>query len=164
MTPCPHLVARIMTVMEAAFDPAYGEAWNRRQISDALLMPSTHALVVDDRGEAIEGDGLDTNSPLSIHSPAGFVLTRKAADEEELLLIAVLPEHRRRGLGETLIQLLFEQARARGTGKIFLEMRQGNPAVHLYEKVGFRPIGKRPNYYRLASGGRVDAITFGRTV
>lgn len=39
------LVDRIMAVMDAAFDPAYGEAWNRRQITDALVLPSTHALI-----------------------------------------------------------------------------------------------------------------------
>lgn len=160
MTPCPDLVSRIMMVMEAAFDPAYGEAWNRRQISDALTMPSTHAMIIDADGEPIPANPAEAIG----RSPAGFVLTRKAADEEELLLIAVIPEHRRRGLGERLIRHLFESARARATSRIFLEMRRGNPAIHLYEKVGFKPIGKRPNYYRLANGGRVDAITFGCTV
>jgi len=158
MTPCPTLVAQIMSVMEGAFDPAYGEAWNRRQISDALAMPSTHAMVIDASGDPIASGTADPGEPV------GFVLTRKAADEEELLLIAILPEHRRRGLGEALIRALFEGARERGTARIFLEMRRGNPAIHLYEKVGFRPIGKRPNYYRLASGGRVDAITFSCSV
>lgn len=160
MTPCPHLVTRIMTVMEAAFDPEYGEAWNRRQVSDALAMPSTHALVIDESGDTIEGDA---QLPLA-QRPAGFVLTRHAADEEELLLIAVDPSLRRRGLGRKLIARLFDAAKVRGTNKIFLEMRRGNPAVHLYREVGFEPIGERPNYYRLASGDRVDAITFGRSI
>lgn len=157
MTNCPDLVSQIMTVMEEAFDPAFGEAWNRRQISDALAMPSTHAMVIDADGEPIPANPGEAIT----RSPAGFVLTRKAADEEELLLIAVMPQHRRRGLGERLIGHLFESARARATTRMFLEMRRGNPAIHLYEKVGFRAIGKRPNYYRLANGGRVDAITFG---
>jgi ribosomal-protein-alanine N-acetyltransferase len=160
MSPCPRLLDRIMAVMEAAFDPAYGEAWNRRQVADALAMPSTHALVVDAAGDPIPGDPAKSRGV----PPAGFVLTRKAADEEELLLIAVLPEHRRRGLGEALIAQLFDEARARGTVSVFLEMRRGNPAIHLYEKVGFRPIGKRPDYYRLANGSRVDAITFAASI
>ena len=33
---------RIMAVMDAAFDPAWGEAWNRRQVSDSLAFPHTH--------------------------------------------------------------------------------------------------------------------------
>lgn len=157
MTPCPHIIGRIMTVMEAAFDPEYGEAWNRRQVSDALAMPSTHALVLDTRGALIE-DGPDSGHP------SGFVMTRHAADEEELLLIAVSPEHRGQGFGRELIERLFAQARKRGVSRIFLEMRQGNPAEHLYRSAGFEPIGRRPNYYRLANGGTVDAITFGCSI
>lgn len=164
-TPTSAHIARIMQVMEAAFDPAYGEAWNARQIADALAMPSTQALVVDTRGTPIAPDtphdGLsESDSPI----PAGFVLTRKAADEEELLLIGVIPEARRCGLGAALIDLLFARARDTGVSRIFLEMRRGNPAVHLYEKVGFKPIGERPDYYRLTNGERLDAITFGRTI
>jgi [ribosomal protein S18]-alanine N-acetyltransferase len=149
-----------MAVMEDAFDPAYGEAWNLRQITDALAMPSTRGLVVGASGKVIPDESLN-----NIADPAaGFVLTRQAADEEELLLIAVTSEFRRRGLGESLIHTLFDAAKARGTTRIFLEMRRGNPAIHLYEKVGFKPIGKRTNYYRLANGERVDAITFGCSI
>lgn len=150
-------VDRIMTVMEKAFDPAFGEAWNRRQISDALAMPSTHAIVVDE-------SGIELSRSTENQQPAAFVLTRAAADEEELLLIAVAPEHRRRGLAKALISHLFAQARERGSTKIFLQMRCGNPAERLYRSVGFTPIGRRSNYYRLANGSRADAITFGRPI
>ncbi len=153
-------IPRIMQVMETAFDPTYGEAWNLRQITDALFMPSTRALVVDSGGAPIADESPENDSL----TPAGFVLTRKAADEEELLLIAVIPQFRRCGLGETLLQLLLSRAQKEGTNRIFLEMRRGNPAIHLYEKVGFKPIGERPNYYRLSTGERVDAITFGCTI
>ena len=158
MTPCPHLVDRIMTVMGAAFDPAYGEAWNRRQVTDALAMPGTHALVVDADGAFIDGD--DRTS----RAPAGFVLSRHVLDEEELLLIAVIPGVRRRGIGGILIEGLIHAARGRGITRIYLEMRRGNPALHLYSKMGFAPIGERRNYYRMANGDRIDAITFGRSI
>lgn len=148
-------VDRIMVVMEAAFDPAYGEAWNRRQITDALVMPTTNALVIDENGQLIDDEPGE---------PAGFVLTRAAPGEEELLLIAVRPEYRARGLGKLLIEKLFDAARERGSSRIFLEMRRGNPAEHLYRKVGFEPIGQRPNYYRMINGERLDAITFGCSV
>ena len=36
---------RIMAVMEAAFDPAFGEAWTRRQVGDARVLPNTHYLL-----------------------------------------------------------------------------------------------------------------------
>jgi [ribosomal protein S18]-alanine N-acetyltransferase len=157
MTVSPQLLDQIMAVMDAAFDPAFGEAWNRKQVRDALTLSNTHALVVDDKGVAI-GD-----RPLP-QAAAGFVLTRHAADEEELLLIAVSPSCRRRGLGSALIKLLIEEARKRGTAYIFLEMRRGNPAMHLYQRLGFEPIGERPEYYRTANGERIDAITFKKAI
>lgn len=154
--PSPILLDRIMTVMEAAFDPAYGEAWNRRQVADALAMPNTHALVVDVQGKPV------ADEPGT--APVGFVLTRHVLDEEELLLIAVTPGARRRGVGAALIEHLFAAARNRGITRIFLEMRRGNPAIALYQKFGFEPIGDRRNYYRMANGERVDAITFARSI
>ena len=66
--PSPALVDRIMVVMEAAFDPVYGEAWTRRQVADALTLANTHALVIDADGAVID-EG-------SAAAPAGFVLTR----------------------------------------------------------------------------------------
>ncbi|MFM7404212.1 MAG: GNAT family N-acetyltransferase [Erythrobacter sp.] len=158
MSASPDLIDRIMAVMESAFDPAYGEAWNRRQVADALALPTTHALVVDAAGQPIDPDA--PGAP----APAGFVLTRHVLDEEELLLIAVVPDARRRGVGAMLMECLFETARSRGTVHIFLEMRRGNPAVHLYHKFGFEPIGERRNYYRMTNGERIDAITFGRSI
>lgn len=158
MTPCPHQVDRIMAIMEAAFDPAYGEAWNRRQVTDALSLTSTHALVVNSEGQPIP-DGPDPSAV-----PSGFLLTRHVLDEEELLLIGVLPEHRKRGIGTMLIDHLFDVARSRGITRIYLEMRRGNPADNLYRKLGFEPIGERRKYYRMANGERIDAITFGRSI
>jgi [ribosomal protein S18]-alanine N-acetyltransferase len=157
MMTCPHQLDRIMTIMETAFDPAFGEAWNRRQVSDALTLSSTHALVIAAGGELI------AVGPSAL-TPAGFVLTRHAADEEELLLVAIAPQFRRRGLGQRLLECFFAQARERGVTRIFLEMRRGNPAISLYEKVGFTPIGERLNYYKMANGDRVDAITFGSSI
>ncbi|MEP0190594.1 MAG: GNAT family N-acetyltransferase [Erythrobacter sp.] len=155
MTTNSDLVDCIMYVMERAFDPAYGEAWNRRQISDALTMPSTRALVVNSKGQLIESGSAQA---------AGFVLTRSAADEEELLLIAVDPRHRDNGLAKLLIDFLFVSARSRGITRIFLEMRKGNPALYLYKRVGFYPIGERPEYYRMKDGTKLDAITFARSI
>lgn len=151
--PALSIVDQIMAVMEEAFDPAFGEAWNRNQVADAMAMCNTHALVIDPCGELI-----DVGSSLR---PAGFVMSRHAADEEELLLIAITPRYRRSGLGKALIHHMFTAAKARGARHVFLEMRRGNPAEYLYKKVGFSPIGLRPHYYRQADGSQIDAITFG---
>lgn len=145
------LIDQIMMVMESAFDPQWGEAWNRRQVTDSLMLSNTHALLLDAQGEEVVPLG-----PLAV----GFTLSRTAPGEEELLLIAVLPEHRGRGIGRKLIERLAHDARARGAEFIFLEMRRGNPAENLYVAVGFEPVGLRKDYYLTKSGNRVDAITF----
>jgi len=148
-------VDHIMAVMQSAFDPAWGEAWNRRQVEDALSLPTTHSLLMD-----VNGDYPAQSGQLA----AGFVLTRYVAGEEELLLIAVTPQHRRRGIGRKLIDQMRINAKQRGADRIFLEMRHNNPAEKLYRQVGFEPIGKRPNYYLAAEGVRLDAITFALSV
>lgn len=144
-------VDQIMAVMVAAFDPLWGEAWNRRQVEDALALRNTTAVVIDATGQPIGDDPA---------TAVGFLMARHAPGEAELLLIAVLPEYRGRQLGFRLIELLSDQVRNSGGEKIFLEMRQNNPAEHLYRKAGFEPIGRRPDYYRVADGSRLDAVTF----
>lgn len=143
-------VDRIMAVMEAAFDPAYGEAWTRRQVSDALTMPGTHYLLV----------GTDGTEPGDGKPAIGFALSRGVVDEEELLLIAVHPDHRGRGIGGRLLGRFIEAARARGATNLFLEMREGNAAEALYRQHGFTRVGRRRDYYRRGSGPPLDAITF----
>lgn len=141
---------RLMAVMEAAFDPHYGEAWTRRQVEDALLVGNCHYwLAGPDGKEAAEGE-----------EAAGFSLSRTGVDEEELLLFAVSPDYRRRGVGLAMLEQLALAARGRGATRLFLEMRRGNPAESLYRRFGFSPIGERRDYYRTSTGNRIDAISF----
>ncbi len=143
-------VDHIMGVMVAAFPPEFGEAWNRRQVSDALLLTSTHYGLITPDGR------IDAwaNAPV-----AGFYLSRSVLDEEELLLFAIAPEWRRRGLGHRLLGEFIANAQARGIIRLFLEMRRDNPAGILYAAHDFHPVGIRPGYYRTANGERIDAIT-----
>lgn len=143
---------RIMGVMAAAFDPAYGEAWTRRQVGDALLLPNTFYILA----------GPDGSEPSPGEETVGFVLSRGAADEEELLLIGVHPGFRRRGVGRALLDRFIAVARRRGVKRLFLEMRAGNPAEKLYLSADFEAVGRRRNYYRAARDGPIDAITYAR--
>jgi ribosomal-protein-alanine N-acetyltransferase len=143
---------RIMAVMEVAFDPAFGEAWTRRQVSDALVMPNTHYLLA----------GADGGPPRDGEPAAGFALSRGAADEEELLLIAVHPAHRGRGIGGALLESFAEAARARGSTRLFLEMREGTKAETLYRRHAFESVGRRQHFYRRVRVAPLDAITFAR--
>lgn len=143
-------VEAIMVVMREAFDSAYGEAWTDRQVADALGTPNTFFIL----------SGWGAGEECDPAKATGFVLSRQALDEEELLLIAVRPQFRGRGAGQELLNNFIVEARERGTTKIFLEMRCGNPAEHLYRNFGFSQVGLRRGYYRGAVGGPIDAITF----
>ncbi|HQS95475.1 MAG: ribosomal-protein-alanine acetyltransferase [Novosphingobium sp. 17-62-19] len=146
----PDDIDRIMSVMEQAFSPEYGEAWNRRQVSDALVVGSCrYGLIGADGAEQLSEEA-DT---------AGFFMSRGILDEEELLLFAIAPQYRRRGLGHILLSRFIVSAKNNGMSRIFLEMRRGNPAAFLYAAHGFHEIGVRPSYYRTPDGNRIDAIS-----
>lgn len=147
-------IDRIMEVMEDAFDPHWGEAWTRRQVEGSLMMPTTHYRLIGTSGSIPEeGD-----------EAGGFAMVRAAPGEEELLLIATRPRWRGKGIGTRLIDLLADDARVRGADRMFLEMRENNPAVSFYIGRGFTPIGRRKGYYTARDGTRIDAITFVKTL
>ena len=79
----------------------------------------------------------------------GFLVARKVAAEWELENIVVAPAARRKGLGRQLIGALLTRAREAGSEAVFLEVRESNTAARsLYERAGFRQIGRRKAYYR----------------
>lgn len=135
-------LAAVMRVMDAAFDPAYGEAWSRAQLLTLFALPSARVCIAWD-GE----------------TPCGFAAARVAGPESELLLLAVDPESRGRGVGALLIADWQVWAASEGAEDYFLEMRADNDAVHLYERSGFSECGRRKDYYRGGDGVIRDAIT-----
>ncbi|CAN5620627.1 hypothetical protein BH10PSE14_BH10PSE14_33260 [soil metagenome] len=135
------------TVMAEAFDPRFGEAWTRGQCLGILAMPGVWLTVAMVDREA-----------------AGFALSRGVADEAELLLLAVLPAQRRRGVGAALLRAMMAHAQAIGAVRVHLEVREGNDAVKLYQATGFAKVGERRNYYRGASGQTFNALTYRRDI
>jgi ribosomal-protein-alanine N-acetyltransferase len=132
----------VMAVMNTAFDPGYGEAWTEAQLLSMMTMPGTWLSL------ARIGD-----------NPAGFAFNRLIADEAELLLLAVAPESRRQGVAMALIERSLQLLRFRNGTRLHLEVRHNNPAIELYKKAGFSPIGRRPGYYRGIDGQMHDALT-----
>ena len=77
-------------------------------------------------------------------------------DEAHITTFAVLPDYRRRRIGERMLISLFERAAKLGAEWLTLEVRASNLAAQrLYEKYGFRPAGTRRRYY---SDNNEDAI------
>ncbi len=93
------------------------------------------------------------------HSPDGFVISRKAADEAEILSIVVAPSRRRDGLGRALLAAHLARLAGEGVLQVFLEVEEGNqPAERLYRHFGFREVGRRKGYYPKPDGTRASAI------
>ena len=96
---------------------------------------------------------------------AGFVMARSIAGEAEIVGIGVLPQRRRAGIGGALLADAMVRAAALGAEAIFLEVAEDNPAaVALYRSAGFRPVGRRPGYYRRKSKLPIAALIMRRTV
>ena len=139
----------VMTVMTEAFHPQYGEAWTRSQCAGILPMTGVSLTLARDA---------DAGTPL------GFSLFRTIAGEAELLLLAVAPAFQRQGIAGRLLDDFMRRAEAEGAKRVHLEVRDGNPAVGMYQVAGFEAAGRRRNYYRGSDGGRFDALTLARVL
>jgi ribosomal-protein-alanine N-acetyltransferase len=85
----------------------------------------------------------------------GMILARIAADEAEVVTLAVHPAARRQGVGEGLLRAAMDHARRSGAREMVLEVDVENAAAQrLYARTGFTAVGRRPHYY--ASG--TDAL------
>ena len=80
---------------------------------------------------------------------AGYAIAHAAADEGEILNLGVAPARRRQGVGAELVRAMMDALRARGARAVYLEVRDSNAAARaLYERLGFREVGRRSRYYR----------------
>jgi ribosomal-protein-alanine N-acetyltransferase len=95
--------------------------------------------------------------------PVGFVLARLAADEGEILTVAVARSHRRQGLGWQLMDAVLRELHAQRAAALFLEVDETNaPAIALYRRLGFREVGKRPAYYDAPGNTKSGALVMRR--
>lgn len=93
----------------------------------------------------------------------GFAVSRIAADEAEILSIAIAPSHRGRGLSHALLLTHLRHLAGRGVRTVFLEVEENNqPARRLYDGSGFAASGRRPRYYRQPDGAQLDALMMRR--
>jgi len=80
--------------------------------------------------------------------PVGFLAARRAADEAEILNIAVRRDFRRKGVASALLLAAIDEFRCFAIARVFLELRESNlPALTLYNRHGFLPSGGRKAYY-----------------
>jgi ribosomal-protein-alanine N-acetyltransferase len=144
-------------VVAATLEPA--------AIAHAAAMAAIHRTAFP-RGEAWGTDAIALQLALPgvigwLDRRGGMILARVAADEVEVLTLAVAPAARRQGLGTRLLDAAMTLATSRGARVAFLEVSIGNGAARtLYARAGFTPTGRRPHYY--ADG--TDALVLRRTL
>ena len=115
----------LAAIHAAAFPP--GETWGADAFSLQLALPGAFGLL-DPRG--------------------GVLLARVAAEDAEVLTLAVAPDIRRQGIARTLLSAAMAEARVRGATALFLEVATGNVAAQaLYRQAGLTEVARRRRYY-----------------
>lgn len=113
--------------------------WSVNAITSELTNPLSLWLV------AVDGDTV-----------AGYVGSQSVMGEADMMNLAVHEQYRRCGVGHRLVTELVAALAARDVSSLTLEVRASNePAIRLYEKLGFAQVGRRPGYYR---NPREDAL------
>lgn len=108
------------------------DPWSRRLFEEALDRGNTTPLL------ALGEDG----------SVLGYLLFTAVLDEGGVDNIAVAPAARRQGIASALLEAFHRYGREHGLASLFLEVRPSNTgAAALYEKLGYREVGRRKNYY-----------------
>jgi ribosomal-protein-alanine N-acetyltransferase len=125
--------ARTLAALHAA---SFHRGWSEAEFEQLLL----DRRVIADR--ALAGNDL-----------AGFILSRAAADEAEILSIAVAWSRRGKGLARQLLDRNLRRLAGIGARSVYLEVDETNePARRLYRRAGFREVGRRAAYYATDSG------------
>jgi ribosomal-protein-alanine N-acetyltransferase len=138
-------LAAVMRVMESSFDPVFGEAWTAPQCAGLLPMAGVWLSLARDKDSVV-----------------GFALGRIVRDEAELLLLAVHRSSQGSGVGQMLLDRFAAIAASKGAEQLHLEVREGNHAVSLYSRNGYREVGRRRNYYNGRDGQLFDALTLAK--
>jgi ribosomal-protein-alanine N-acetyltransferase len=135
-------LARVVEIEVATFS----DPWTRSSFRETLAREEVIGLALDDPQGRLIGYGIGV----------------LAADEGEILNLAIDTTARRQGLGRRLVDALVERMRKGGAEQVFLEVRRSNlAAIGLYRSAGFSVLGERRGYYRQP---REDALTMGLIV
>ncbi|MBV9219898.1 MAG: GNAT family N-acetyltransferase [Methylobacteriaceae bacterium] len=128
--------------------PSFGHPWSEYEFERLLAADNTVA------DGALEAGG---------RRLLGFVLSRNAGEEAEILTVVVDAATRRRGLGRALVGTHLARLAGLGVKALFLEVEEENrAAIALYAGYDFREVGRRQGYYPKASGEAASAVVMRR--
>ncbi len=127
---------------------AFHRGWGADEIAALLAEPSVAAAAATRSGAL-----------------AGFVLSRRAADEAEILTIAVAKKFRGAGVGRALLDDHLATLVRLGAKQLFLEVDGGNKAaLALYARAGFARVGERKAYYTAKNAPPATALILKRAL
>lgn len=145
--------------------PELAEASNR----DATAIAALHAASFRRGWSEQEIDGLLADHNVLTHRAsisgrlAGFIMSRLAADEAEILSVAVAVKQQGRGVAGKLLGLHLRRLAGLGVRAVFLEVDEHNTAaIRLYKHSGFQEVSRRPNYYSGTGDKAADALILRR--
>ena len=137
--------------------------------ASAAMLAAIHAECFDNPWHAeafaalLDQPGVAAELALDGGEPVGFILTRRAAGEAEIITIGTRPFAQRRGVARALLDRQLTELRAAGAAACFIEVAVSNAAARaLYASRGFREAGTRRGYYERGQGNREDAIVMRR--
>lgn len=155
----------MVTRLFARSEPVLSEAGPR----DAATIAAVHAVSFQRGWSEDEIERLLMDRSVIAHRTTygrnltGFILSRMAAGEAEILSVAVAPARRGKGHARTLLNHHLRRLAGLGTRAVFLEVGKDNaPALSLYRRAGFREVGQRPGYYQHDKKGAVAALVLRR--
>ena len=138
----PAAAASLATLHAASFRRGWTEAEFERLLVDRQVL--AHEAVIRQR-------------------PVGFILSRRAAEDAEILSVAVARSERRRGVAGALLDVHLRNLAGLGTATVFLEVEDDNPpARRLYAGRGFLQVGERRGYYAQGDGRVSTALILRR--
>jgi ribosomal-protein-alanine N-acetyltransferase len=139
----PATVADIRSMIRLERNAANAAHWTESRYQQIFQGPERLALVAAATPASVAES--ETNARGDV---VGFLVAYPVAGEWELENLVVAPAARRQGIAWELVDALLRRARDTRSESVFLEVREGNlPARNLYEKRGFRVVGKRKSYY-----------------
>jgi [ribosomal protein S18]-alanine N-acetyltransferase len=138
----PHDAAPIAALHAMSFRRGWSEDEVKRLIGERNVV--TH--------RAMQGNAL-----------AGFIMSRLAADEAEILTVAVARAAQGCGLARRLLDLHLRRLAGLGCRSVFLDVDENNrAAIRLYQRAGFREVARRAGYYPAPSGQAAAALVLRR--
>ena len=115
---------------------SFSSAWSDGELQKLAANDANLCLVAREKG-------------MGKKPPLGFLMVQRAADEAEILTIATAPSERGNGVARHLVDEAVRRLQSENVISLFLEVDENNlPALSLYRKLGFHPVGQREGYYQ----------------